>query len=111
MTRLEEEKFDYTPQVSIWIPHGYMRDLMDYSKEVFVSDTNIDYRFIFLEPPTQELRTWVRENYVRPGSKSKDMIRLHVSALIEVRLPWIHYEQLRDNMYSAVLTNEYPDKD
>jgi len=100
-----ENKFK--PTVSVWIPFGYMRDLMDYEQDTFTKSCGIDYRFIFLEPPTQELRDWVRENYVRPWSgSSKDSVKFHVSTIVEIQMPWENFKQLRDNCFGAIIEDE-----
>jgi len=100
-----ENKFK--PTVSVWIPFGYMRDLMDYGQETFTERCNIDYRFIFLEPPSQELRDWVRKKYVRPWTESsKDSVRFHVSTVVEIQMPWENFEQLRNNCFSAIIEDE-----
>jgi len=107
-TENQLKKFENVPLVSMWIPHGYMRDLMDYERSAFfIKDGHIDYRFIFFQPPTEHLQSWVRYNYVPPSSHaSLDSVRFHVSSLIEVKLPWKHYEIIRDACFGTVLINE-----
>ena len=107
-TENQLKKFENVPLVSMWIPHGYMRDLMDYERSAFfIKDGHIDYRFIFFQPPTEHLQAWVRRNYVPPSSHaSLDSVRFHVSSLIEVKLPWKHYEIIRNACFGTVLINE-----
>lgn len=112
-TENQLKKFENVPLVSMWIPHGYMRDLMDYERcSFFIGDRYIDYRFIFFQPPTENLQNWVRREYVHPGyNEPHDKVRLHVSSLIEVRLPWKHYEIIRNSCYGAMLRYELKDEE
>lgn len=108
ITEQQKQEFRNVPLVSIWIPYGYMRDLMDYETfQFFEKDTLIDYRLIFLQKPTavqvENAERWYCNTSIED---SEDFKRFHVSTIIEVKLPWNHYEVIRNSCWGAVLEKE-----
>lgn len=108
ITEQQKQEFRNVPLASIWIPYGYMRDLMDYETfQFFEKDTSIDYRLIFLEKPTALQVQSAQYGYCPPSiNDSEDFKRFHVSTIIEVKLPWNHYEVIRNSCWGAVLKEE-----